>query len=156
MLASVLNIWLADWDEGWRISYGGNIVFALILIGMLKVMPESPRWLIAKGKHDEAREGLAKVRFEDQLDWEVSNIDCEVQEEVERGVAPWSEIFVNDNRMKYRVWMGIGLQTIQQLSGINAIMVSLVLVIRKTCCFSLQSICTNFVGLLFPPMPILM
>jgi MFS family permease len=123
VLVSILNIWLAEWADGWRISYGGNIVFALILIGMLKVMPESPRWLVAKGKHDEAREALSKVRFDDQLDWEVENIDCEVKEEVALGVASWPEIISNDNRMKYRLYMGIALQSIQQLSGINAIMV---------------------------------
>ena len=124
VLVSILNIWLADWSDGWRISYGGNIVFALILIGMLKVMPESPRFLIAKGKMDEAKEALAKVRYDDQIEWEVENINCEVQEEITLGVATWAEVFDdNNNRMKYRVLMGMALQSIQQLSGINAIMV---------------------------------
>merc|ERR1712157_436269 len=40
-----------------------------------------------------------------------------------RGEASWSEVFDNNNsKMKFRVFMGCGLQTIQQLSGINAIM----------------------------------
>jgi MFS family permease len=117
VLVSILNIWLAEWDDGWRISYGGNIVFALILIGMLKIMPESPRYLVGKGKHDEAREALGKVRFEDQLDWEMENIDCEVKEEVTRGVATWPEVFSTDNSMRYRLLVGVGLQSIQQLSG---------------------------------------
>jgi MFS transporter, SP family, sugar:H+ symporter len=125
VLVSILNIWLAEWSDGWRISYGGNVVFALVLVGMLRIMPESPRFLIAKGKTEEAREALAKVRFEDQLDWEAENIECEVKEEVARGIATWPEIFSVDNKMKYRVLMGMGLQTIQQLSGINAIMVRL-------------------------------
>jgi hypothetical protein len=127
VLVSILNIWLAEWSEGWRISYGGNIVFAVILVGMLGIMPESPRYLIGKGKNEQAREALAKVRFDDQLDWEMEEIDCEVKEELARGVATWPEIFVTDNQMKYRVLMGMGLQTIQQLSGINAIMVRLLL-----------------------------
>lgn len=46
VLVSILNIWLKDWDDGWRISYGGNILFALILVGMLAIMPESPRFLV--------------------------------------------------------------------------------------------------------------
>ncbi|KAG7373796.1 sugar transporter [Nitzschia inconspicua] len=121
VLVSILNIWLAGWSDGWRISYGGNVVFALILVGMLKIMPESPRYLVAKGKNKEAREALSKVRFDDQLDLEIENIDCEVKEEIALGVASWSEVFSNDNRMKYRLFMGIALQSIQQLSGINAI-----------------------------------
>merc|ERR1712224_1094296 len=31
VFVSILNIWLAEWDEGWRVSYGGNILFSVIL-----------------------------------------------------------------------------------------------------------------------------
>jgi len=122
VLVSILNIWLAEWDEGWRISYGGNIFFAFVLIGMLGIMPESPRFLVAKGRLDDAKEALRKVRFDDQLDWEMENLNCEVAEERELGVATWKEVFSTDNEMRYRVMLGIGLQSFQQLSGINAIM----------------------------------
>lgn len=122
VLVSIMNIWLAEWDDGWRISYGGNIVFALILVGMLFIMPESPRYLVGKNKNAEAREALLKVRFEDDIDSEMRELDQEAKEELERGVASWGEVFSNDNRMRYRVMLGIALQSIQQLSGINAIM----------------------------------
>jgi len=122
VLVSILNIWLAEWDDGWRISYGGNIVFALILIGMLTVMPESPRFLVAKGKQAEARQAMLKVRFDDEIDSEMVELDKETKEEIEEGVATWREIFCKDNRMRYRLMLGIALQSIQQLSGINAIM----------------------------------
>jgi MFS family permease len=71
LLASILNIFLADWDEGWRISYGGNIVFSVALLGLLTIMPESPHFLISKGRTDDARKALEKVRFDDQIDWEI-------------------------------------------------------------------------------------
>jgi sugar porter (SP) family MFS transporter len=122
VLVSILNIWLAEWDEGWRISYGGNILFALILIGMLTIMPESPRYLVAKGKQVEAREALTKVRYEEDINSEMIELDKETKREVEQGVASWTEIFSKDNHMRYRVMLGVALQSIQQLSGINAIM----------------------------------
>jgi len=122
VLVSILNIWLADWEDGWRISYGGNIVFAVILVGMLTIMPESPRYLVAKGKLTEAREALTRVRFEDEIDSEMVELDKETKEEAEQGVASWGEMFSTENSMRYRLTLGIALQSIQQLSGINAIM----------------------------------
>ena len=71
LLASILNIFLADWDEGWRISYGGNIVFSVALLALLTIMPESPHFLISKGREDDARKALEKVRFDHQIDWEI-------------------------------------------------------------------------------------
>lgn len=120
VLVSILNIWLADWADGWRISYGGNIVFAFILIGMLYVMPESPRWLLAKGRPDDARAALLKVRFEDQMDREMEVMGLEVAEELVAGIATWKEVFSVENKMRYRVYLGCALQSIQQLSGVSS------------------------------------
>lgn len=122
VLVSILNIWLKTWDDGWRISYGGNVVFALLLIGMLSFMPESPRWLVSKQREEEARKAMSTVRFDDQIQDEMDLLELEAKAEKEHGEAAWSEIFAIDNMMRYRVVMGMGLQMFQQLSGINAIM----------------------------------
>ena len=74
VLVSILNIWLADWDEGWRISYGGNIVFSVALLLLMTIMPESPHFLVRKERHEDARAALAKVRFEHQ----VSSCNCNI------------------------------------------------------------------------------
>jgi len=123
VLVSILNIWLAEWDEGWRISYGGNILFSVLLLCLLVIMPESPHYLVGKHRHDEAKAALLKVRFEDQIGWEMKQLEMEVTIAEERGEASWAEVFDNSNaRMGYRVFIGCSLQSIQQLSGINAIM----------------------------------
>jgi len=122
LIASAANLGLQHWDNGWRISYGGNISFAFILLGSLLFMPESPRYLKAKGRDEEAREALARTRYEDELEEELEILAQECFEEKKLGVASWSEIFDVTNKMRYRLLLGIGLQTVQQLSGINAIM----------------------------------
>ena len=85
VLVSILNIWLAEWDEGWRISYGGNIVFSVALLLLLTIMPESPHFLVAKDRHDDARAALSKVRYENQIEWEIEELEMEAFEAKERG-----------------------------------------------------------------------
>lgn len=112
---------LAEWDEGWRISYGGNIVFSVALLGLLTIMPESPHYLVGKERFEEAEQSLLKTRFEDQVAWELEELKLEAQQAREEGTASWSEVFDDGNaKMKTRVLTGVALQSFQQLSGINA------------------------------------
>lgn len=135
VLVSILNIWLAEWNEGWRISYGGNILFSVLLMGLLFIMPESPDYLVGKHDHEGAKEALLMVRFEDQVNRELEQLEMEVKLAEERGEASWAEVFDNNNNMMgHRVGVGVLLQTFQQLSGINAIM------------FYAPTILTNFFG----------
>jgi hypothetical protein len=115
------SVRLSQWSEGWRISYGGNIVFSLALLGLMTIMPESPHFLVSHERIDEAREALNKTRFEDQVEWELEELKLEAQVAKEEGVASWKEVFDDDNnKMKTRVRTGVLLQSFQQLSGINA------------------------------------
>ena len=123
VLAGALNIPLANWEEGWRISYGGNILFSTTLFFlMVFVMPESPRWLVANEKTEQATKVLNKLRFPNEVQLEIEEIKSKVDEEKANGEASWMDLFRNENRMCYRTFLGAGLQFFQQLSGINAIM----------------------------------
>eukprot|EP00873_Tetraselmis_striata_P017451 jgi/Tetstr1/437715/TSEL_026369.t1 len=123
VLAGALNIPLATWEEGWRISYGGNILFSLLLfVMMLVIMPESPRWLVAKGLKEQATEVLIKLRYEEEVAPELCEIENKVAEEAKEGAGSWLDLLRADNRMGYRTLLGVSLQVFQQLSGINAIM----------------------------------
>jgi MFS family permease len=65
---------------------------------------------------------MAKLRYEDEIDDEVRKIRKEVAEEERLGVASWRELLSDDNQMRYRLMLGITLNIVTQLSGINAIM----------------------------------
>lgn len=43
----------------WRLPIGLQIVFALIILAFILGLPESPRWLILKGRDQEALTVLA-------------------------------------------------------------------------------------------------
>lgn len=45
----------------WRFPLAFQIVFALIILAFILELPESPRWLILKGKEDEALEVLSAL-----------------------------------------------------------------------------------------------
>ncbi|MEM5400151.1 MULTISPECIES: MFS transporter [Paraburkholderia] len=55
----------ADW--GWRVCFFIGAMLALIILPMRRWIPESPRWLLTHGEHDEAKrivEGI-ETRFRD-------------------------------------------------------------------------------------------
>ena len=122
VVASAANLGLKNWDEGWRLSYGGNIVFAIIMLICLVFMPESPRWLAAHGTEEQLREALNCTRFEDEFELEMTKFQAEVEEERKLGDAPWSEVFSSNNLMGRRVLLGFLFFAFQQMSGINAVM----------------------------------
>jgi SP family sugar:H+ symporter-like MFS transporter len=122
LIASAANLGLSKWDEGWRLSYGGNIIFAFILLACLVVMPESPRWLAGHASDEDLTLALNKLRYDDEIESEKQKLYQEVEEEKNRGEASWSEVFSTSNTMRRRVVLGMSLQAFQQLCGINAIM----------------------------------
>jgi len=48
-------------DQGWRWMVGLGALPALMQLAMLPLMPETPRWLVKKGRDDEAEVVLSKV-----------------------------------------------------------------------------------------------
>jgi sugar porter (SP) family MFS transporter len=105
----------------WRIMFGVCALPAIALFfGMLR-MPESPRWLVEKGRDDEALAVLKTVRSEDRALAELRQVET-VREE-EKGDNQMSFAAVFSNRWLRRiVFVGIGVSVTQQLTGINSIM----------------------------------
>ena len=104
----------------WRIMFGVCALPAVALfIGMLR-MPESPRWLIEKGRDDEALAVLKTVRSEDRALAEFGQVET-VREEEKDAHMNFGAIFSN-KWLRRIVFVGIGVSVTQQLTGINSIM----------------------------------
>eukprot|EP00121_Abeoforma_whisleri_P015279 Awhi_evm1s14082 len=123
VIGSALNIWWQTFDAGWHWSYGVKIIFPIVMFTMMIPLIESPKWLASKNKNEAAKEALAKVRQEYELEEEYSILISEVEQMREEGEGTWGEVFSNENHMLYRVMIGCAGQFFQQLSGINAIIV---------------------------------
>ncbi|WP_407308554.1 MFS transporter [Desulfosporosinus sp. SB140] len=54
-VADIVGYFLLDVSGGWRWMLGSAAIPALILVIGRLGTPESPRWLVSKGRHDEAR-----------------------------------------------------------------------------------------------------
>jgi SP family galactose:H+ symporter-like MFS transporter len=101
----------------WRAMFAvGAIPSLALLIGMLKA-PESPRWLVANERADDAREVVHGGYPEETIDSTFSQWEDELRSEREsRG---WRELL--DQSIRPALVVGLGLAAIQQFGGINTI-----------------------------------
>ena len=116
----ILFATLGHIDGVWRIMFGVCALPAVALfIGMLR-MPESPRWLVEKGRYDDALAVLKTVRSEDRALAEFAQVETVAEEEKDAHIT-FGSIFSN-RWLRRIVFVGIGVSVTQQLTGINSIM----------------------------------
>jgi SP family sugar:H+ symporter-like MFS transporter len=114
LLAYIVNALLAA-SEAWRTMLGLAVVPSLVLLVGMYFMPETPRWLVSRGRDDEARAVLRQTRDEEAVEQEVTEIK-EVERHEEGGLrelaAPW---------VRPALVVAVGLAIFQQIIGINTI-----------------------------------
>lgn len=123
-LAFVVNAIIASvWghhDNVWRYMLAVCALPAIFLfVGMLR-MPESPRWLLSKGRHGEAFEVLKQVRTEDRARAELAEVEHLAEEEAEAHLGGWKDL--NLAWVRRLLIAGVGLAIAQQCTGINSVM----------------------------------
>jgi sugar porter (SP) family MFS transporter len=102
-------------SQAWRWMFAMAVIPAAgFAIGLLFI-PNSPRWLAAKGRTDEARVVLKRIRDPEQVEGELSDILHSVSQQK----GNWSELLGRPLRMAMIV--GIGLAIAQQITGINTV-----------------------------------
>ncbi|RDH17177.1 MFS sugar transporter [Aspergillus niger ATCC 13496] len=118
-------------DAQFRFPIALQILFAVITLAGIIVLPESPRWLIAHGRHEEARHVIWAVqpnaRLIDEDDaavtadvTEITTAIAEEREATQEG--SFKLVFTNGHqKFFYRTLLGMGGQMMQQLSGVNLI-----------------------------------
>ena len=118
---AILGATLGHIDGVWRIMFGICALPAVALfVGMLR-MPESPRWLVEKGRDDEALAVLKTVRSEDRALAELAQVEQVTEDEKKGNRLGFKEILAN-KWLRRIVFVGIGVSMTQQLTGINSIM----------------------------------
>jgi SP family sugar:H+ symporter-like MFS transporter len=112
-----MDFWLGF--EAWQWMYWMELVPAAVFLSALLFIPESPRYLVAVGQEDRARAVLTSLQTADDVDAKIADIRSTLQEK--RKPRLTDVIQKHTGKIHPLVWVGIGLASLQQLTGINVV-----------------------------------
>jgi MFS family permease len=76
--SGILASYLVDYGlastQNWRLMFGLAAVPAILMFTGMLFQHESPHWLVAQGREDEARKVLHRVRGEGDIDAEIAEV----------------------------------------------------------------------------------
>ncbi len=104
-------------SQGWRYMFWSELVPALLFFGLLFMVPKSPRWLMIKGKEEEAKNILTRIHGEEMAEKEFVEIKESIQKE---GKVKKASIFTKS--LFPIIIIGTVLSILQQFTGINAVL----------------------------------
>lgn len=117
----ILLAYLSDtyfsFDADWRTMLGIVSIPAFILIALVLRLPESPRWLAAKGDFQQAEQILYNLR---ETANEVTNELNEIRGALTIKQAGWS-LFKSNKNVRRAVFLGMLIMLMQQFTGMNII-----------------------------------
>ncbi|HVE16158.1 MAG TPA: sugar porter family MFS transporter, partial [Chthoniobacterales bacterium] len=111
------HFWLGF--EGWQWMFWVGMIPAGIFFLTLFLIPESPRYLVAAGKSEQAQRVLARLSHADDSAAKVK----EIKDTLKIDHKPqMSDLYDKEQKRIHPVlWAGIGLAAFQQLIGINVV-----------------------------------
>jgi sugar porter (SP) family MFS transporter len=119
LTCGIFAAYIANWalqgvPDNWRWMVGIAAVPGLALAIGMYFAPSSPRWLVEKGRHDEAAPILRRIYKKQDVDAELREIESASQQESGyRGLL--------QPAVRPMVIIGVGLAAFQQLVGVNTV-----------------------------------
>lgn len=122
LLAYVFDYAMVGNPDGWRWMLASQLFIAIpFLLMMIIKFPESPRWLVMKGFHDEALKVLQSVAGKHVAEKELKNIITSVEEDNRKSEKSITFSSLFKGVYGKIVLLGVMLAALQQITGINAI-----------------------------------
>ena len=118
----ILGAYLSDtafsFTGNWRWMLGIITIPALLLLVGVFFLPNSPRWLAARGNFRDAQRVLDRLRdTSEQAKRELE----EIRESLKIKQSGWG-LFTSSSHFRRAVYLGILLQVMQQFTGMNVVM----------------------------------
>lgn len=102
---------------GWRIMFWSELVPCFLFLGLLFTVPRSPRWLVMKGKTEEALAVLQRIHGTEAADHELKDIESSLHSEKSSStISPFAVGVLPI------IVIGSLLSIFQQFTGINAVL----------------------------------
>jgi SP family xylose:H+ symportor-like MFS transporter len=98
--------------EGWRWMFFSGVVPSVVFLILLLLIPETPRYLMIKGKDDEAFKLISKISGKETA----RQIQYEIKETLQEKNVPWLSYGT------FIIFIGIILSVFQQFVGINVVL----------------------------------
>jgi sugar porter (SP) family MFS transporter len=116
--SGILISYLVDYglasSHNWRLMFGLAAIPAALMFAGMVIQPESPHWLVAHGREDEARTVLRRVRAEGDIEAEVAQV-----RELSARRSSMRDLLAPGLRRVLAV--GVMMAVFQQITGINTI-----------------------------------
>jgi len=147
---------LGEWN--WRWMLGLETLPAVIYFFALFAVPESPRWLLMRGRDDDARQVLEQVSGPEQAAADVAAVKASLDAEAQMEQAPLRELF--HPAMRLVLTIGISVAILQQITGINSVFFYAPMIFEQsgigTDASFMQAILVGLVNLVFTALAIML
>jgi SP family arabinose:H+ symporter-like MFS transporter len=108
---------LGDWN--WRWMLGVEALPAIFYFLALFFVPESPRWLIMRGRETESLDILSRATGPDRAAAAINDVKTMLRAEAGEAQGTLRELFTP--AMKLVLTIGVAVAILQQITGINAV-----------------------------------
>lgn len=119
LIAAPLFFLLKNYGIGWRVCLTVPVVILIIKAGVLTLLPESPRWLLALHTPAECLDSMRQLRRTNDVSKEFNDIYLALSSDARLGES-WTDI-LSSKTIRYRLFLCCVIQLSQQMMGINII-----------------------------------
>jgi SP family galactose:H+ symporter-like MFS transporter len=118
ILVAFLSDTAFSYSGNWRWMLGVIALPGVLFLLGVSLLPDSPRWLMMRGRKEEAREVLLRLRGDPAI---VSREAADIEEQLKTPQRGW-HLFLENSNFRRSVGLGVLLQLVQQFTGINVVM----------------------------------